>query len=959
MKINNEYVNTKNYTDSFFAEDLNTLNTKEGLFSKAVEGVSVSKSEIVENGEKYNKYGEHSDNTDNSVTENSTKGFDVEGLKESLKNVIGEMDGSDYERLKQWGLAPAEADAEEVVTVYERIQIQLMTYCEDYNGTGLSIDKDKMAQVLGSKSMAEAVAKSGDLTKYTDDTKEYMLKNNLEPTVDNVYMSIHSAGKKDVKTIDNPAVQDAVMEKLLKEGFELSKENIENAMWLVSRGVEVNSKNMVRLAELNQIDQLKAGDEVALATLAKNISYSMYAGQSSKNAYITDRYVNAEDVFEVIETINDATDEDIEYVAANNLALNAANLKKAHTADKSAMASISTSEIRVVEFKQVIFEARIVMTTSSMFNLKRLGVDINYAEISQMTEEIVNERKQLLDMMMKNAGLDINDTNHQLFADTIEKMNSLSSLPQGVICKIHTQEISFTMNSVYTEGVSLKNQYEAAMISYEALSTEVRYDLGDSYSKAFSNVDSLLSEIGMEVNGVNRRAVRILGYNSMEITEENVIGVREIASELDYLIENMTPKTALHLIKEGINPLYDDIREVNKMLEKINEELGKDEENMGKFLWNLEKKGEVTAEEKADYIELYRILNMISKNDGNVIGRVISEGRELTLKNLYSAYKSKKAGDFDYSLSDEYAVSYVKKGVTTFMEHSSAIAEVMEDGQPKDMSIEKMMDIANDYMAEEDKSYYEEEMKKYEAIVNVSKNELEAIVKNIDSQTISNIATYMELSNTKVLYKKLKEYSETTDVIEEVAAEFEGEGDVAELEDKLEQLESAGKELLEITKNSKDITYEKLQGAMMMTKTLQMMNSQAKKNSYFVPMEIGGEITNVHLKINHVDSTMSNVTVDMENELLGRISSIFTIREAVVTGRMVSDNEESVRMLSQNIGVFTRTIEAVGLNFGEISCYKSSNEASYKYEAVSDDSVSVNTYYSVAKAFIGMVKVSV
>ncbi len=959
MKINNEYVNTKNYTDNFFAEDLNALTTKEGLFSKAVEGVSLSKSETVENGEKYNKYGEHSDNTDNNVAENSTKGFDIESLKESLKNVMGEMDGSDYERLKQWGLAPAEADAEEVVTVYERIQIQLMTYCEDYNASGLSIDKDKMAQVLGSQSMAEAVAKSSDLTKYTDDTKEYMLKNDLEPTVDNVYMSIHSAAKKEVKVINDPAVQEAVSEKLSSEGFELNKENIENAMWLVSRGVEVNSKNMTRLAELNQIDELKNGNEAALEILSRNISYSLYAGQSSKNAYVTDRYVNADDVYDVIETINDATDEDIEYVALNNLVLNAANLKKAQEADKSAMANVSSPELKVVEFKQVIFEARIVMTTSSVFNLKRLGVDINYAEISQMTDDIVNERNQLLDMMMRNVGVEANDASKQLFADTIAKMNNFSSLPQGVICKVHTQEITFSMDSVYAEGVSLKNQYESAMISYETLSTEVRYDLGDSYLKAFSNVDSLLSELDMEINSANQRAVRILGYNSMEITQENVISVREIAAELDYLIENMTPKTALHLIKKGINPLQDDIREVNKMLEKINEELGKDEENMGKFLWNLEKKGEVTAEEKADYIELYRILNMISKNDGNVIGRVISEGKELTLKNLYSAYKSKKAGDFDYSLSDEYAVSYVKKGITTFMEHSEAISEVMENGQPKDISVERMIDIANDYMAEEDKSYYEDEMKRYESLVNVSKNELEAIVKNLDSQSISNIATYMEMSNTRSLYKKLKEYNETTDIIEEVAAELEGEGDVTDLNSKLEQLEAAGKELLETTKNSKDITYEKLQGAMMMAKTLQVMNSQAKKSSYFVPMEIGGEITNVHLKINHIDAAMSNVTVAMENKELGRISSIFTIRKAVVTGRIVSDNEESVRMLSQNIEVFTRAVETVGLHSGEISCYKSSNEASYKYEAVSEENVSVNTYYSVAKAFIGMVKVSV
>lgn len=872
MKINNEFMNTNNYVENLFSDEVINETAGKDLFAEAVKIVQGENAEGMDIGDLYNKHG-----------------------------ALGDM-----EKAKQLGLASWDEDSEEMVTVYERIQIQLMTYCEDYNGTGMNIDKAKMEQVLGSASMAEAVSKASNLEKFNDNTKEYMIKNDLEPTVDNVYMAMHSAGKKQVAGLEEPSLEAAVKSKLSMDGYEINDENVKNAMWLVSRNIEVNTENMNKLSELNQIDELKALDEEALATVMRNISYSIYAGKDAKSAYITDRYFNVEDVNEVVDLVQNVTDEELSYIKENNLTLNAANIKKAKEADLS-----DVSSLQAVEFKQVIFEARIVMTQSSVFNLKRLGVEINYTEISKMTEDIKNERNKLIDMLSKTEEFEGNDVSKQMISNALNMMNSFSSLPQGIIGKVYTEEISFTMTSVYTNGVELKNQYEMAMTSYETLGTQVRRDLGDSIKKAFSNVDTLLDEIDMEINSANERAVRILGYNSMEITPENVKGVKEIAAELDYLMENMTPKTAMHLIKNGINPLEDNIRDVNKMLEQINEDLGKDVETMGKFLWNLEKKNQVTAEEKNDYIELYRILNMISKNDGNVIGRVINEGKELTLKNLYSAYKSKKHQDFDYSISDEHEISYVKKSITTFMEK----AVEAESG--------------------------------------------ESIVKMLDSQSFTDIATYMEMSNGNSFYKKLKDYKEADNIVEALKDELSSDGDIDDIAEKYEQLEAAGKEILNEAKGSSDISYEKLQGSLLMANALKVLNAQAKKHSYIVPMEIGGELTNIHLTIKKNQKSFKNVAVSMENENLGKLSAVFSIKSSVVSGRVVSDRESTVNMINENLSVFTRAIETLQINSGEIMCFKGSVDVVNKYSESSDEGLALNTYYSVAKAFVGVIKVGV
>ena len=52
---------------------------------------------------------------------------------------------------------------------------------------------------------------------------------------------------------------------------------------------------------------------------------------------------------------------------------------------------------------------------------------------------------------------------------------------------------------------------------YEALFTIPRAEYGDSIRKAFSNMYSLMEEMGIENTEYNQRAIRILGYNRMVI----------------------------------------------------------------------------------------------------------------------------------------------------------------------------------------------------------------------------------------------------------------------------------------------------------------------------------------------------------------------------------------------------------------------------------------------------------
>lgn len=963
MKINNEYINTNNYSKNFFVNDINGISGGDSVLLKSKDGnFAITKSEISESVERYNKYGEESEDVQKEKSRDN-RGFDgqsmeVELLKENLKSILGDMDGSDYERLKQWGMAPADDDSEAVVTVYERIQIQLMTYCENYVAAGMSIDESKMAKVLGSKAMASAVAKAGEAVKFNDNAKEYMLKNNMEPTVDNVYKAVHSAGTKDIAAVSDADIENAVSKKLVKEGYQLSNENIKNAVWLVSRQIPLTVENMTKLQELNQIDEFKAGDEEALESLSKNIAYSLYFGAGEKNVYITDRYADLSDADEAIDILNSATEEAVELVAKEDKTLNIANLKAAnkYIAENNYLRDESYSgNSKSMEYKQIIFEARIVMTTTSAYNLKRLGVDINYAEISKMVEEIKSEQDSFVNSMLKNEHMVADYNEKSIMSATFELMSSFSSIPNVVAAKVYSAEISFTMKEVHSSGMSLKAQYESANITYETFGTQVRKDLGDSYKKAFNNVDNILEETGVEINEANRRAARILGYNSMEITKESIISVREIATELDFLVDNLTPKTVMYLVKNGINPLEEDISKVNDKLLEINEEIGKDDENMGKYLWKLTKNGSINDEERKDYIELYRILNMISKNDGNVIGAVINEGRECTLKNLYSAYKSKKSSGFDISLDDNSKVNYVKKSLTSFMSSAreKAIGDIINND--KDISIEKLLDINSQYDDENENRYYEEEMERYNDLLQLSSKELNSIINGAGAGSISQIAAYMEITGSNVFYKQLKEERETKDVVKAIENEINSDDRLESLDKLYEELDRSGEAIMENVKLNMDLSLERFKSAENMAKNLRYMSSMAKKKHYFVPMEINGEMTGIRLTINKGAAEYSSVTVSMECEGLGKINSSFYFEENIVSGSILADNEQGTAIISKELGVFREKVENIGMSLGKINVYSGKNPVEYKGNK--DNEASPEKYYSVAKVFISSVKI--
>ena len=107
----------------------------------------------------------------------------------------------------------------------------------------------------------------------------------------------------------------------------------------------------------------------------------------------------------------------------------------------------------------------------------------------------------------------------------------------------------------------------------------------------------------MAATAQNRRAVRMLGYNSVEVTAENVEHVREYDAKLQEVLKELHPAVTVRMIREGINPLEQSIDDLASKIAQIKEEEGiTTEDNYSIFLINLDKKKEISPEERKAYM---------------------------------------------------------------------------------------------------------------------------------------------------------------------------------------------------------------------------------------------------------------------------------------------------------------------------------------------------------------------
>ena len=858
----------------------------------------------------------------------------VQNMRDQLTVMSHTMSDEDFAKMQEEGYDPSEMDPQEAVTILDKIKAELLKAGKNIVGYTDSMDMTTLAAAVGSEALAatltetfaqkdvpleqqnvEQVAWALDIAEHleipTDSSYYYMAANELTATLMDFYMASASGSKleleqesqyfgeavkgyvtKNVSSTKAEAGENALdieqeVAKLLERlGVEAGEEETAAASWLVERGLPVDPAAINRMKDIFSVEFPLKPEQVINAA-ATAIADGIPVGEK-------------------------------------NLADNTTYLEKAVAVYEMYQGEDALSK---VQDRRQLEEIRLRMTVETNVKLLQSGFSIDTAPIEETIEALKKVEQELAKQYFPQA--ENPEVKYQQYKETSQLLKGLPELPAATIGRFASRLEEGTLTEFHVEGKQLENAYKAAGERYETIWTAPRADMGDSIQKAFANVDEILQDLNYEATEENRKAIRILGYNRMEMTEENVESVKMAQESVNQVIKQMTPAATLKMIRDGVNPLEATLPELQQYFEELPEEYTQSTEKYSKFLYHLEQSGEITAQEREAFIGCYRLLNQIEKSDGAVVGALVNTGGELNFQNLLSAVRSGKFKSMDIRVND--TIGALSEETVRKLSISQQINEGYVKAQAKD-NREQLKEAAK---------------APAESFSMLERGEMEPSPQNLLA------AKVLEQECDTVLAGQLEKTHKKQEKLESWKKLDNKEGFTEEyaesLQDTLQQVEEA---TLQEAASSVDV-----RGMKLMHKQLTIMQSLSTNEEYFIPMEMGGEVTGVHLQFTHSEEECAIVRIRMESSRLGCISGTLQVTEEGVEGYFVGNQEEMVMNLKDSSDIFTNS-------FGEEwkSCrlefvYSKTDHIPMDWTRRSAGAqVSTDSLYSLSKSFLQAVK---
>lgn len=940
------------------------------------------------------------DNGNQSSLLDGAVSFDEKNSKDYMVVMSNTMSDEDYCKWQENGENPGDCEPGEMVTIMDQIKITLAKAGVEVSGFTDQLDaatikdaglsegyanaianalkyKNLPATEDNIKSMAMQMTQMQNMDQLSDGARKYLIENELPPTFDNLYKANFTAGKETAVSqgyyntgtygymakkgaIDDVSMMESQIRDIISQsGLEDNSKNMENATWLLEKGLPLTEKNLHYMADLDSLTFPLNLNQVALAA-ADAVSMGLSAKEGNLitgNGYPTEEAGYLDTSIKINEKTQAVSDEDLLAVIKSGKSLNLYNLFQAvdnlqKTAVQTENEEEKTGQIKpltdqqqkaFLEAKKQLVQIQLTMSAQANLKLLKQGISIDLAPLNQ-----------LADMLEKEESL----YHATELGNIVEKAEEIKHLPQDTL-GVSVQEAwmanrVYTLDHVYETGKHIAADYEKAGQSYEALMTSPRADLGDHMKKAFQNVDDLLLENGLEVSDENRKAVRILGYNRMEITQENLDAVKEAEALLKKVIQQLTPEKTLHMLRDGVNPMEINLDELSNYLDTLQDE-GESLEKYSKYLYRLEKNKEVSQEEKDAYIGVYRLLRQIEKGDDAAIGTLISKNQDMNFENLLSAVRTRKKGFIDTKIDDAYGLlKEVQKNQQSISDQITNYYKSRAGQVLHEMSTKGFVDF------EEQKEFYQSDLAFMRQMKEIPEDTFTGLIQDgivatanhlMAEQMISDDAAFVK-DYRKILKDRDKE-KEFLDELEKLTDSFDsGKESVqaayeAFAKRALQEFSDAGEE----SKNHIDVRSFAFD-----MRQVSLWGEHAKQESYYVPMQLSEHVTMVHVKVVNGDKK-GTVTVDLkENDgFLGKARAVFQIKEGKVEGLLQVADEKDLSSYREIAGKCCGLILEKTGKSADITCVQSQTmnlNAFHKDEKTE----STKDLYQIAKAFIQSVE---
>lgn len=805
------------------------------------------------------------------------------------------MSQEDYAKACEDGFDPRELDQDTAVTIVDRIKAELVRSGQNIAGYTDDIDLDTLAAAVGSDTLAQSIEeqfRATDIPLTPENVDElkiawelasslqqpqegevgYLVDNGLEPEIWNLYVAENSGAKVQQNTVPQE-LQDQMDKVITDAGLPVNDENRQKAQWLVGAGLPLTTDTLQQLAELDTIDYPVSEDAFAQAAAS-----ALAEGKSPVHANLA----RQENIYEkATEMVQDWFSDAKWDVTAENLAA-----------------------------RKQLEEIRLRMTAEVNVKLLQSDFSIDTAPMEQLIEALRRAEAEVADKYFPNDADAV--AKYETYTQTVQVTNELPGLPVSVLgpYSLEQKVSQETVAEFHSEGKALQTAYTEANERYETLMTAPRRDLGDSIRKAFSNVDDILTDMSLDKTPENQRAVRILAYNRMEITAENIERVKEADKQVTAVIEKLTPKNVLQMIRDGVNPLEKTFGELESYFAENPQSYEEEAEDYSRFLYQLEQKKDITENERKAYIGIYRMVHQIEREDGAAVGAVVNTGAELQFSTLLAASRSRRTSHMDWKVSDD-------TGLTQEVRLSeNNISEQISVGMAKEI----LTDVSED--AESRDAYYQECLQQMREAVETEPGAAQMLERGeVNTSTSNLLAAQALLEDPAELFSDLQRYRKKYNKEKEIpVAATGGEPAGTEASGLWEQLDQPNfaddyrTMLQDALQETETISLEQAESHLdvkqlqLVHKQLRLAGNLQNRQEYFLPMYLGDQLAGVHLTLQQGagETSAVDIRVDAGDE---QLEAHLQVNGEHIEGYLVGNTPEEVTKLEKTSDIFLEWIQ--------------------------------------------------
>lgn len=827
--------------------------------------------------------------------------------------------------------------------------------------------------------LPDALNQLNDQLPLTKEQAVYFIQNQASFSPDELYKSAYSSKsmptRKAISDEDFAQLLPQIDRTLQAAGLDITQEQHDASRFLLEYQLPVTTDSLLTyqaVQDLNTngftMDNLRTHmeDLIAESAISTGASDTSITVSDMKHLFEnSDQYFPAPSKVAdaIMDDLNRITDTDMAAFAASGLpytleALSAFSRQHAATSGSNVSSDVtSAATISNLTAHRQLEELRLKMTWSAGYALASEDLHIRTRDLTQVVDALREQETAAYRQQMAADGILPTNTEIALIQETSHKLAELPALPAAAIGRTWASG-SFTIQRLHADGIQALSEYRTssqdALNSYETMMTTPRSDMGDSIHKAFRNVDPILNELQLPVTEANARAVRILGYNRMELTPENISQVKAADQEVQTLIRNLQPSVVLHLVEDGINPLNMPIQELNAIAEEyIADADVASDEKYSTFLQKLDRCKQISREERTGYIGIYRLIDKITRSQGKDIGTLVRNGQDLTLQNLLTAHRSNRSTGMDTTVDETFGgidvqtagtndsvandiQSQIERGTQTA--YRSQLVKSLRDALSPDIIDSMVQESASGVTLEEFLDRIEKQLTTEVptgSSTPAAESMTEAMADHIpdlsafdgtDYQLMQDLQLLPTINNMEALLQLTKGNGIFFQNLSNTIQSLDGSADTArrklsQLDEALsspEAMEAAYSDLAqtastaaEATEQAGTITARDIQALKQIRSGLRILEKMSRREQYQIPMEMDGEWGVLHLSVIQNSGKNRSLQASLPTRQYGLLQANLEWNGTDWDTTLTAERSEGVAFLEQNQDAFATALDAI------------------------------------------------